>query len=42
MNTEKITIEATIAANSSKVWDYYTQPVHITKWNFAVSFMALS
>lgn len=35
MNTEKITIEATIAANSSKVWDYYTQPEHITKWNFA-------
>lgn len=35
MNTEKITIAATIAANSSKVWDYYTQPEHITKWNFA-------
>jgi uncharacterized protein YndB with AHSA1/START domain len=35
MNTEKITIEANIAAPSSKVWDYYTRPEHITKWNFA-------
>ncbi len=35
MNTEKITIEANIAAPSNKVWDYYTQPEHITKWNFA-------
>jgi len=35
MNTEKIIIEAHIAASSSKVWDYYTQPKHITKWNFA-------
>jgi uncharacterized protein YndB with AHSA1/START domain len=31
----KITINATIAANKEKVWDYYTQPQHITKWNFA-------
>ncbi|MCX6186760.1 MAG: SRPBCC family protein [Bacteroidetes bacterium] len=35
MNTEKITVEAIIAAHPTKVWDYYTQPEHITKWNFA-------
>jgi uncharacterized protein YndB with AHSA1/START domain len=35
MTQESITIEATIAANKQKVWNYYTQPEHITKWNFA-------
>lgn len=35
MNPEKITVAATIAANPKKVWDYYTQPEHITQWNFA-------
>ena len=35
MTTEKITIQATISANKLKVWNYYTQPEHITKWNFA-------
>ena len=30
-----IKIETTIEADSSLVWDYYTQPSHITKWNFA-------
>ncbi|UUC46893.1 SRPBCC family protein [Flavobacterium cerinum] len=33
--TSKITINTTIAANKNKVWDYYTQPEHIKKWNFA-------
>ncbi|HJV20531.1 MAG TPA: SRPBCC family protein [Sediminibacterium sp.] len=32
---DKITIQATISANKQKVWDYYTKPEHITKWNFA-------
>lgn len=32
---EKIFISAVIAANQQKVWDYYTLPEHITKWNFA-------
>lgn len=32
---EKITIQAEINRNSEKVWDYYTNPKHITKWNFA-------
>ena len=30
-----IKIETTIEADSSLVWDYYTQPSHITEWNFA-------
>ena len=30
-----ITIEAHIAADIQKVWDYWTKPEHITKWNFA-------
>ena len=32
---EKIIIKAIISADKQKVWDYYTQPEHITKWNFA-------
>ena len=35
MTNNKITIRATISADNRKVWDYYTQPEHITKWNFA-------
>lgn len=35
MSFEKITIEATINASPSKVWEYYTQPKHIINWNFA-------
>ena len=31
----KITVSATVNAPIAKVWDYYTQPDHITKWNFA-------
>ena len=31
----KITVTATINAEAKKVWDYYTNPLHITKWNFA-------
>lgn len=31
----KIKVTATINADTKKVWDYYTQPKHITKWNFA-------
>ena len=32
---EKITIQATIVADIQKVWNYYTEPAHITQWNFA-------
>lgn len=31
----KITVEATLNANKAKAWDYYTNPAHITQWNFA-------
>lgn len=36
MDTTKITIQAVISANRQKVWDYYTKPDHITKWNYAI------
>jgi uncharacterized protein YndB with AHSA1/START domain len=32
---DKIKVQATISADKQKVWDYYTKPEHITKWNFA-------
>lgn len=38
MNTENIstiTVETTIGASIEKVWEYWTKPEHITKWNFA-------
>ena len=31
----KITVSASINAQSDKVWNYYTQPEHIVHWNFA-------
>lgn len=35
MNTSQIQIEAVIAKELSKVWSCWTEPEHITKWNFA-------
>ncbi len=35
MEQIKITVQALIHAELNKVWDYYTQPGHITQWNFA-------
>jgi uncharacterized protein YndB with AHSA1/START domain len=35
MSQERITISATVSADKRKVWDYYTSPEHIKKWNFA-------
>lgn len=35
MSLEKIIVEAKIAADIQKVWDYYTNPSHIINWNFA-------
>jgi uncharacterized protein YndB with AHSA1/START domain len=35
MSNTKITIEATINASVDTVWDGWTKPEHITKWNFA-------
>jgi uncharacterized protein YndB with AHSA1/START domain len=31
----KVTVTATVNADVKKVWDYYTRPEHITRWNFA-------
>lgn len=35
MSQPKIVVEATINADTKKVWDYYTNPKHIIHWNFA-------
>ena len=35
MASEKITIDAVIAAGQEKVWEYWTKPEHIRNWNFA-------
>src|SRR6187549_4222927 len=35
MKPTKITIEANVLAGKNKAWDYYTNPEHITEWNFA-------
>lgn len=35
MENNKITVQATIAANINKVWNYWTLPEHIVNWNFA-------
>ena len=35
MSLEKIIVQASIQATKNKVWDYYTNPIHITQWNFA-------
>lgn len=35
MNMTKITVDALIYADIGCVWKFYTQPEHITKWNFA-------
>jgi len=33
--TTKITVSADIQSDVKKVWDYYTNPIHIVNWNFA-------
>ncbi|MDP3469093.1 MAG: SRPBCC family protein [Daejeonella sp.] len=35
MKKDKIIIQVSVSADIEKVWDYYTLPEHITKWNFA-------
>jgi uncharacterized protein YndB with AHSA1/START domain len=32
---EPVKIDITILSPVQKVWDYYNEPKHITKWNFA-------
>ncbi|MBS1512168.1 MAG: SRPBCC family protein [Bacteroidetes bacterium] len=36
MPSTTVTIEATIQAPVEKVWNYWTQPEHITQWNYAI------
>lgn len=31
----KITIQVSVSVDKQKAWMYYTQPEHITQWNFA-------
>jgi len=31
----KITIQAAVLADRNKSWSHYTEPAHITQWNFA-------
>ncbi|MDR0228463.1 MAG: SRPBCC domain-containing protein [Flavobacteriaceae bacterium] len=33
--TQKINVSATVHASTDSVWDCYTNPEHITQWNFA-------
>ncbi|HEX8577789.1 MAG TPA: SRPBCC family protein [Flavobacterium sp.] len=35
MSQQKIIIQATILADTTKVWDCWTLPQHIINWNFA-------
>lgn len=35
MSLPTITVQALISAPIAKVWERYTQPEHITQWNFA-------
>ncbi|MCP1146812.1 SRPBCC family protein [Lysinibacillus endophyticus] len=35
METKQVTVEATVQALVEKVWEYWTEPTHITKWNQA-------
>ncbi|MBM9549232.1 SRPBCC family protein [Leptospira sp. 201903074] len=35
MDSNQITVQSTISADTKKVWDYYTNPKHIIHWNFA-------
>jgi len=34
-NVTKVTVQAVIQAPIEKVWTYWTEPAHITKWNQA-------
>jgi uncharacterized protein YndB with AHSA1/START domain len=35
MEKNKILVQVTVSEDLNKVWDYYTNPEHITNWNFA-------
>lgn len=35
MPTDKITVSVSVPVPAQRAWDIYTQPDHITQWNFA-------
>ncbi len=35
MNSDRIVIQISITSTKSKIWDFWNNPKHITKWNFA-------
>ncbi|SFC53856.1 Uncharacterized conserved protein YndB, AHSA1/START domain [Flagellimonas taeanensis] len=35
MEKEKITVQTTVKKNVERVWECWTDPEHITQWNFA-------
>jgi uncharacterized protein YndB with AHSA1/START domain len=35
MSKDRITIQTKFTAPIERVWEFYTQPKHMTKWNFA-------
>lgn len=35
MGEKRITVQTTISSKVEKVWDFWTKPEHIVKWNFA-------
>jgi len=35
MSTNKISIETIVTGEKKRVWDFWTNPEHIVKWNFA-------
>lgn len=37
METTKISVGTTVTGNPKKIWDFWTRPEHIVKWNFASS-----
>lgn len=36
MEKTTVTIETTVNAPVKKVWEYFNEPKHITKWNYAI------
>lgn len=35
MSKKSITVQTFVSSDVKKVWEYFTKPEHITKWNFA-------
>lgn len=35
MNHKKLTVSTHISVDINRVWEFWTKPEHITKWNFA-------